>query len=150
MSEANEKTPLYALHVELGARIAPFAGYAMPIQYPAGVLAEHLHTRKAPACSTSRIWARRSSRAPTTRPSRACLSASAPPTSWASRLGGSAIPSCSTRRRHRRRPDGRPARRARTGGSLVVNAARKEVDFAPHRASLPAGVRLTPLPDDAR
>ena len=48
MTEAsNQTTPLHALHVELGARMAPFAGYDMPIQYPAGVLAEHLHTRKA-------------------------------------------------------------------------------------------------------
>lgn len=39
------KTPLHALHVSLGARMAPFAGYDMPIQYPAGVLKEHLHTR---------------------------------------------------------------------------------------------------------
>ena len=38
-------TPLHALHVELGARMAPFAGYDMPIQYPTGVLTEHLHTR---------------------------------------------------------------------------------------------------------
>jgi aminomethyltransferase len=45
MSEAVARTPLYALHVELGARIAPFAGYAMPIQYPSGILAEHQHTR---------------------------------------------------------------------------------------------------------
>ena len=39
------ETPLHALHVELGARMGPFAGYDMPIQYPTGVLAEHLHTR---------------------------------------------------------------------------------------------------------
>ena len=39
------RTPLYALHVELGARMVPFAGYEMPVQYPAGILAEHLHTR---------------------------------------------------------------------------------------------------------
>jgi aminomethyltransferase len=38
-------TPLHALHVTLGARMAPFAGYDMPIQYPPGVLKEHLHTR---------------------------------------------------------------------------------------------------------
>ncbi len=38
-------TPLHALHLELGARMVPFAGYSMPVQYPAGVLAEHLHTR---------------------------------------------------------------------------------------------------------
>jgi len=41
------KTPLHDLHVELGARMVPFAGYSMPVQYPAGLMAEHLHTRKA-------------------------------------------------------------------------------------------------------
>ena len=41
------KTPLHDLHVELGARMVPFAGYAMPVQYPAGLMAEHLHTRNA-------------------------------------------------------------------------------------------------------
>ncbi|MBO6561773.1 MAG: glycine cleavage system aminomethyltransferase GcvT [Nisaea sp.] len=39
------KTPLYDLHVELGAKMVPFAGYDMPVQYPMGVKAEHLHTR---------------------------------------------------------------------------------------------------------
>jgi len=41
------KTPLYDLHVELGARMVPFAGYSMPVQYPAGLMAEHKHTRTA-------------------------------------------------------------------------------------------------------
>jgi aminomethyltransferase len=41
------KTPLHDLHVELGARMVPFAGYSMPVQYPAGLMAEHLHTRQA-------------------------------------------------------------------------------------------------------
>ncbi len=40
-------TPLDALHRELGARMVPFAGYEMPVQYPAGILKEHLHTREA-------------------------------------------------------------------------------------------------------
>ena len=40
-------TPLNALHIELGARMVPFAGYSMPVQYPAGLMAEHLHTRQA-------------------------------------------------------------------------------------------------------
>ena len=35
------KTPLHALHVALGARMVPFAGYDMPVQYPTGILAEH-------------------------------------------------------------------------------------------------------------
>ncbi|MEP6790981.1 MAG: glycine cleavage system aminomethyltransferase GcvT [Ramlibacter sp.] len=40
-------TPLHALHVELGGRMVPFAGYAMPVQFPAGLMAEHHHTRNA-------------------------------------------------------------------------------------------------------
>ncbi len=41
------QTPLHALHLELGAKMVPFAGYDMPVQYPAGVMAEHKHTRAA-------------------------------------------------------------------------------------------------------
>ena len=44
---ALKHTPLDALHRELGARMVPFAGYAMPVQYPSGILAEHQHTRSA-------------------------------------------------------------------------------------------------------
>lgn len=40
-----KRTPLHALHVELGARMVPFAGYEMPVQYPTGIIAEHQHTR---------------------------------------------------------------------------------------------------------
>jgi aminomethyltransferase len=42
-----QRTPLYALHVRLGARMVPFAGYEMPVQYPDGIIKEHLHTRAA-------------------------------------------------------------------------------------------------------
>jgi aminomethyltransferase len=42
-----KRTPLHALHKELGARLVPFAGYEMPVQYPTGILAEHGHTRHA-------------------------------------------------------------------------------------------------------
>lgn len=50
MSDAPEPlktTPLHALHLELKARMVPFAGYDMPVQYPMGVLKEHVHTRAA-------------------------------------------------------------------------------------------------------
>ena len=40
-----EKTPLFDLHVELGGRMVPFAGYSMPVQFPAGIIKEHQHTR---------------------------------------------------------------------------------------------------------
>jgi aminomethyltransferase len=45
MAAPLKRTPLYALHRELGARMVSFAGYEMPVQYPTGILAEHLHTR---------------------------------------------------------------------------------------------------------
>lgn len=40
------QTPLYALHRALGARMIGFAGYALPVHYPAGIINEHLHTRE--------------------------------------------------------------------------------------------------------
>ncbi|MET4216331.1 aminomethyltransferase [Bradyrhizobium sp. LB7.2] len=42
-----KSTPLHGLHVSLGGKMVPFAGYDMPVQYPAGVLKEHLHTRSS-------------------------------------------------------------------------------------------------------
>src|SRR5215813_2294741 len=52
MSEARQeapllRTPLYKFHLERGARLVAFAGYEMPVQYPTGILTEHLHTRAA-------------------------------------------------------------------------------------------------------
>ena len=44
-SETLRRTPLYDLHVKLGARIVPFAGYEMPVQYSTGILTEHNWTR---------------------------------------------------------------------------------------------------------
>jgi len=43
------QTPLHALHLRLGARMVPFAGYAMPVQYPAGLMAEHRQCRESAA-----------------------------------------------------------------------------------------------------
>src|SRR5213079_602081 len=40
-----KRTPLHALHVARGGKMVPFAGYEMPVQFPAGILKEHLHTR---------------------------------------------------------------------------------------------------------
>src|SRR5215469_8410978 len=52
MAEAEQapplkRTPLFDLHVARGARMVPFAGYEMPVQYPSGIIKEHLHTRAA-------------------------------------------------------------------------------------------------------
>lgn len=46
-AENLKTTPLNDLHIALGAKMVPFAGYSMPVQYPLGVLKEHLHTRAA-------------------------------------------------------------------------------------------------------
>jgi aminomethyltransferase len=43
------KTPLYALHLELGAKMVEFAGYDMPVNYPGGIIAEHKHCRESAA-----------------------------------------------------------------------------------------------------
>jgi len=48
-SQPLQRTPLHALHVELGARMVPFAGYEMPVSYPAGIVAEHRQCRAAAA-----------------------------------------------------------------------------------------------------
>ncbi len=45
--EELRRTPLFALHEELGGKIVPFAGYVLPVQYPAGIMAEHKQTREA-------------------------------------------------------------------------------------------------------
>jgi aminomethyltransferase len=44
-TEHLKRTPLYDLHLEMGGKMVPFAGYAMPVQYPLGILGEHQHTR---------------------------------------------------------------------------------------------------------
>ncbi len=45
MTDTLLKTPLHDLHVELGGKMVPFAGYDMPVQYPLGIMGEHKHTR---------------------------------------------------------------------------------------------------------
>jgi aminomethyltransferase len=46
-SPSLQRTPLHALHVSLGGKMVPFAGYEMPVSYPAGIVAEHRHCREA-------------------------------------------------------------------------------------------------------
>src|SRR5438132_6827804 len=43
------RTPLHALHLELGAKMVAFAGYDMPVSYPDGILKEHRHCRESAA-----------------------------------------------------------------------------------------------------
>jgi aminomethyltransferase len=150
MTEANQKTPLHALHVELGARMAPFAGYDMPIQYRAGVLAEHLHTRQAAGLfDVSHMGQALIESGDHT--TVASFLESLCPTDFLNLAPG--------RQRYTqllnenggiiddlmvtRAPGAEGALR------LVVNASRKEADFALIRQRLPSGVRLTPLRESA-
>jgi aminomethyltransferase len=148
MTEANQTTPLHALHVELGARMSPFAGYDMPIQYRSGVLAEHLHTRKAAGLfdvshmgqaliqggDHATVASFLESLCPADlldlRPGRQRY------TQLLNQNGGIVDDLMVTR------PPG-----AEGALRLVVNASRKDVDFALIRQGLPLGVRLTLLPE---
>ena len=150
MTEANQKTPLHALHVELGARMAPFAGYDMPIQYPAGVLAEHLHTRKAAGLFDVSHMGQALIESGDHAAVASFLESLCPAdflnlapgrqryTQLLNENGGIVDDLMVTRA-----PGAEGALR------LVVNASRKEADFALIRQRLPSGVRLTPLPESA-
>src|SRR5579863_4712264 len=151
MNEAsNQKTPLHALHIELGARMAPFAGYDMPIHYPLGVLGEHLHTRKfAGLFDVSHMG-------------QAIIEG-------ADRVAGAAFLEtlCPSdflnlgpgRQRYTQllNDDGgivddlMVTRPPGSDGALrlVVNASRKAIDYARIRRCLPSSIRLTPLPEAA-
>jgi aminomethyltransferase len=149
MTEAsNLKTPLHALHVELGARMAPFAGYDMPIHYPAGVLAEHLHTRTAAGLFDVSHMGQALIEGPGHAAVAGFLESLCPAdllnlapgrqryTQLLNENGGIVDDLMVTR------PPG-----AEGALRLVVNASRKEVDFALIRQQMPPGVRLTPLPE---
>jgi len=148
--DSNQKTPLHALHIELGARMAPFAGYDMPINYPAGVLTEHLHTRKAAGLFDVSHMGQAEIEAADHAAVAGFLESLCPAdllnlapgrqryTQLLNENGGIVDDLMVTRP-----PDAAGVLR------LVVNAARKDVDFAIIRERLPAGVRLRPLPQAA-
>ena len=139
-------TPLHALHVELGARMGPFAGYDMPIQFALGILAEHLHTRsRAGLFDVSHMG-----QAELIGPDHATVAAALERLCPADFLG-----LAPGRQRYSQllnseggiiddlmvsRPPDADGRL-----NLVVNASRKTIDFALLESSLPSSVRLTRL-----
>jgi aminomethyltransferase len=143
-----QTTPLHALHVELGARMAPFAGYDMPIQYSAGVLAEHLHTRRAAGLFDVSHMGQALIEAVDHAAVARFLESLCPAdilnlvpgrqryTQLLNETGGIVDDLMVTR------PPG-------VDGMLrlVVNASRKDADFALIRQRMPWSVRLTPLPE---
>ena len=139
-----ERTPLYPLHCELGAKIVAFAGYEMPVHYAAGILAEHLHTRsQAGLFDVSHMGQLRLGGPDAAKALEALvpgdLEALAPLrmryTLFLNEAGGVL--------------DDLIAARLEDGLSLVVNAARKEADLAHLRERLPQATTVEPLLDRA-
>ena len=138
------ETPLGALHWALGGRMVPFAGYAMPVQYPAGILAEHLHVRAAAGLfdvshmGQAELLGEGAAEA---------LERVTPADVQALKPGRQRYGLLLT-------PEGGifdDFMVANLGDRLllVVNASRKHADFALIESVLPAGVRLHRLPDRA-
>jgi aminomethyltransferase len=139
------QTPLHAAHVALGARMVPFAGYDMPVQYPTGILAEHQQTRTLAGLFDVSHMGQASLVGPDHETVARALEALCP----ADVLG---LPPGRQRYSQLTTATGgiiddfmvtRPAREEAAGRlQLVLNAGRKDVDCAHIAAHLPDGVRL--------
>ena len=138
-------TPLHALHVARGARMVPFAGYEMPVQYADGIIAEHTHTREAAGLFDVSHMGQ--------------AFVVGPDHATAARAFEALVPAdivnlAPGRQRYTQltNPDGgilddlmvtRSAEPEEDGVlMLIVNAAGKEADYAHIAAALPAAVRL--------
>jgi aminomethyltransferase len=145
-------TPLDALHHALGARMVPFAGYSMPVQYPAGILAEHRQVRESAGLFDVSHMGQAALVGPDHATTAAALEALTP---------GDFLGLAQGRTRYTlltndqggiiddlmvTRPSGPEGEGTLL---LVVNAGRKEVDYAWLREHLPANVRLEPRPSRA-
>jgi len=142
-------TPLDALHRELGAKLVPFAGYAMPLQYASGIVKEHIHVRSAAGFFDVSHMGQAGLAGADFETVAAALEELVPGDVIGLRPGqmrytqllnesGGIIDDLMVTRD----ADGK-------GISLVVNASRKEIDFAHIAERLPLTVRLRPEPDRA-
>lgn len=143
-------TPLHDRHVALGARMVPFAGYAMPVQYPSGIIAEHKWTRERAGLFDVSHMGQADLIGPDHATTAAALERLVPADVQGLAPG---------RQRYSQllaedggilddlmvsRPEGEDGRLR-----LVVNAARKAADYAHLAARLPAGVRLAVVEERA-
>ncbi len=139
-----KKTPLHGLHVELGGKMVPFAGYEMPVQYPSGILTEHQHTRsQAGLFDVSHMGQVR-------------VDGDAPAaametlvTNDLQRLGVGEVCYNLFTNDAAGILDDLMVTQAGDHLRVVVNAARKEHDIAHMQVNLPSGTGLTPLTDRA-
>src|SRR6185503_17964077 len=151
-AEPLKRTPLHALHVALGAKIVPFAGYEMPVQYPLGILKEHLHTRAQAGLFDVSHMGQAFLIGPDHATTAAALETLVPAdilglkpaqqryTQLLNDVGG-IVDDMMVARSASADDDGRLF--------LVVNASRKEVDYAHISSRLPAAVMLLPAPERA-
>ena len=155
MAETGEnlsRTPLYDAHVALGARMVPFAGYAMPVQYPTGIIAEHLWTRTQAGLFDVSHMGQASLVGPDHATTAAALESLVP-------CDVAGLQPGQQRYTQLLADDGgilddlmvsRPADPARDGTLLlVVNAGTKDADYAHMEARLPSNVALRRHDDHA-
>ncbi len=149
---ALKRTPLYELHVELGGKMVPFAGYEMPVQFPLGVLKEHLHTRAKAGLFDVSHMGQAFLHGPDHATTAAALEALVPGEIAKLRLGrlrytmllneaGGILDDLMVTRSVSEDDDGRLM--------LVVNAACKDADYAHLNRHLPDTVTLAPVEDRA-
>lgn len=140
------RTPLYELHLSLGAKMVPFAGYAMPVQYAMGVLKEHVWTReKAGLFDVSHMGIARLAARDGTFENVARALESLVPADILGLVPGRQRYTQFTNDRGGILDDlmvARPSDADDGSLSLVVNAARKQADYEHLRMSLPADVSL--------
>lgn len=148
-SETLLRTPLYDLHVKLGARIVPFAGYEMPVQYPTGILTEHNWTRS----SAGLFDVSHMGQAYVTGPDHETVAKA-----LEKLVPGDVLGLAPQRIRYSQltNPQGgiiddlMTTRTAEDGRLyVVVNASRKDVDYAWLNEHLPKNVKLEPIEDYA-
>jgi aminomethyltransferase len=136
--EALKTTPLDSLHRELGGKMVPFAGYAMPVQYPAGILTEHLHCRaKAALFDVSHMGQGSLHGAGAA----AALEALVPGDMLGLKPGRQRY-TLLTMQHGGILDDLMVANAGNDRLFLVVNASRKDIDYPHIAAHLPAGIRL--------
>jgi aminomethyltransferase len=146
------RTPLHAEHAALGARMVPFAGYDMPVQYPSGILAEHVWTREHAGLFDVSHMGQAALIGPDHATAARALEALVPADILNLKPG---------RQRYTQLLDEsggilddlmvtRPANPLQDGElMLVVNASTKEADYAHIAARLPDGVELRRFDDRA-
>jgi aminomethyltransferase len=152
MADALQSTPLRDEHVRLGARLVPFAGYEMPVQYPAGIMAEHAWTREHAGLFDVSHMGQAALIGPDHETTARALEALVPADIVNLKPGQQRYTQLLS-------PEGgilddlmvlRPASDLQQGELLlVVNAGTKEDDYAHMGANLPGGVELRRFDDRA-